>query len=1004
MFMFFDGTLIDSNADTSAISYTLGTTLEFGRHGNGNGDYNFTGKIDEVRISRIDRSSTWTATEYNNQKNPGSFISVGSEEVSPCGSSSAWNPCNWDYRKKITIQKTRVTGAQTDFPVLINLSSDTDLATYAQDDGDDILFTSSDGLTQIPHEIESFSGSTGALTAWVKVPSVSSSADTDIYLYFGNSVTSSQQDPADVWDTNFKAVWHLKEDPSGTAPQMKDSTSSALHGTTTGGMTSGDQVAGRVGGSLDFDGLGDPNGDSVRAPDYDILNAITISAWINWDGARTDDGIVSKRVDNEVLGNWALRMDETTVGLLEWMVWDGVDSSQKLRSVSTIGTGSWKYVVLTFDDPNNTAKIYINGALDNSETSFSKGLANTPQQIAIGWSGQGGQYFDGRIDEVRLSNSIRSAQWIATEFANQNSPGTFYTVGNRESSPCAPPVQDPTWWNCLWAYRKNITINYEKVPSTQANFPVLVNLSSDNDLKYHARSDGHDIVFTDASVPPGTLSFERESYNPATGGLTAWVKVPEVRSLAPNTTIYMYYGYPSAPDMSHPTDTWDSSYRGVWHLDEAVTDESSAGIHYDSTSNANNGLQRNNSLVNGLVLGGQYFDKYREEWINVANSPTLNVTSQLTLEAWVKLGIPNNTQPVGKILSRTDGCCAGWNFGYERNSTAGKLHLYNEIWNTSGNNHQFRYYGVFDQETWTHLVVTWQTGGSIIEYVNGAAARSMDAGPTIIKNTSSVLRIAAEGSSTSPFEWFLNGTIDEARISNTVRPPDWILAEYNNMKDPPRFYTISSEASHSCGGTSGPYYVQSRSASYTSVSQAQITLPFSTTAGDLLVLSLVAPQSVTVSSVIDSRNGNAYNLALAPTNVGAWGRLSTYYVSNSLGGGPITATVTLTGTATTLNVSFLEYSGVAMASPVDQTSAGSSSGTAMDSGSKTITQAPSLIYGFGAGDHPCHGTSPYVDRETANARCAVDQTVPGTGTYNVIATQDAPGGAWALQMVAFKGA
>src|SRR5690606_34119219 len=38
--------------------------------------------------------------------------------------------------------------------------------------------------------------------------------------------------------------------------------------------------------------------------------------------------------------------------------------------------------------------------------------------------------FDGTLDEVRLSKSIRSDAWIAAEYANQNAPGTFVLVGD----------------------------------------------------------------------------------------------------------------------------------------------------------------------------------------------------------------------------------------------------------------------------------------------------------------------------------------------------------------------------------------------------------------------------------------------------------------------------------------------------------------------------------------------------------------------------------------------
>jgi hypothetical protein len=43
-------------------------------------DYYFDGTIDEARISNVARSAAWISTCYNNQYNPSSFCTVGSEE------------------------------------------------------------------------------------------------------------------------------------------------------------------------------------------------------------------------------------------------------------------------------------------------------------------------------------------------------------------------------------------------------------------------------------------------------------------------------------------------------------------------------------------------------------------------------------------------------------------------------------------------------------------------------------------------------------------------------------------------------------------------------------------------------------------------------------------------------------------------------------------------------------------------------------------------------------
>ena len=144
-------------------------------------------------------------------------------------SSSNWYNTSWAYRKQITFtsDSAKIPSTQSYFPVLIELS-DSDLAADAQDDGDDILFTSSDGTTQLDHEIEEFDGSTGELVAWVEVPSLSTG--TMLHMYYGNATCGSQQNPTGVWDSNFKGVWHLKETTGGT-DAIRDSTSNDNDGT-----------------------------------------------------------------------------------------------------------------------------------------------------------------------------------------------------------------------------------------------------------------------------------------------------------------------------------------------------------------------------------------------------------------------------------------------------------------------------------------------------------------------------------------------------------------------------------------------------------------------------------------------------------------------------------------------------------------------------------------------------------------------------------------------------
>jgi hypothetical protein len=124
------------------------------------------------------------------------------------------------YRTKITIDHTQVPNTdQTDFPVLIKRTETgwktiTNGGHVGKDNGGDIYFTLSDGTTKLDHEIESYSSSTGELIAWVKIPTLSSSVNTDIYAYYGDRTAPDQWNIPGTWDDGgnnyFKGVWHFE--------------------------------------------------------------------------------------------------------------------------------------------------------------------------------------------------------------------------------------------------------------------------------------------------------------------------------------------------------------------------------------------------------------------------------------------------------------------------------------------------------------------------------------------------------------------------------------------------------------------------------------------------------------------------------------------------------------------------------------------------------------------------------------------------------------------------
>jgi prepilin-type N-terminal cleavage/methylation domain-containing protein len=93
------------------------------------------------------------------------------------------------YKEQITISSAA--GAPANYPVklIINASNvGTTPFSHIRSDFADLRFTDSDGTTQIPYWIESFTAGTTA-TVWVQVPSISSGAT--IYMYYGTQTSST---------------------------------------------------------------------------------------------------------------------------------------------------------------------------------------------------------------------------------------------------------------------------------------------------------------------------------------------------------------------------------------------------------------------------------------------------------------------------------------------------------------------------------------------------------------------------------------------------------------------------------------------------------------------------------------------------------------------------------------------------------------------------------------------------------------------------------------------
>jgi hypothetical protein len=94
---------------------------------------------------------------------------------------------------------------------------------------------------------------------------------------------------------------------------------------------------------------------------------------------------------------------------------------------SYLPLNSWVSVAAT--RTGSTYQLYDGGNPDNAAAMSDSGYANAGV-YKLGAAYTGSNSFGGKMDEVRISNIVRSADWIATGYNNQSSPGTFVTVGS----------------------------------------------------------------------------------------------------------------------------------------------------------------------------------------------------------------------------------------------------------------------------------------------------------------------------------------------------------------------------------------------------------------------------------------------------------------------------------------------------------------------------------------------------------------------------------------------
>lgn len=335
------------------------------------------------------------------------------------------------FQKPITVKNGMVAGDVTGFPMWIAIANDPDLIAHAGDDHADVYFTDNTGA-QVPFEITAWSRASGVLQAWVRAPHITpaaANAANVYYLRFGGPPPAKTYTGADVFDNGFAAVWHL----DAAAATVADATG---HANGTVGGTPPGATTGQLGGALVW---------ASSSTQITFANPITgggsstITAWVNQQtiaATQYANTIVVLGMPMPHQSRWFYSSyggggNGVAAGLY------GDDDTTN----TVISTGMWHKLdwVVDVTAGGASSTLYVDGQVVSTKNfamkpnTASGGIIGNASAAYLPTSSTQTMSFNGSLDELRLSSVVRSPQWLATEYANQKSPGSFYTVGTAQA-------------------------------------------------------------------------------------------------------------------------------------------------------------------------------------------------------------------------------------------------------------------------------------------------------------------------------------------------------------------------------------------------------------------------------------------------------------------------------------------------------------------------------------------------------------------------------------------
>jgi len=272
----------------------------------------------------------------------------------------------------------------------------------ARPDLDDLRFTAANGKTLLPYWIENDS------KAWVKVPTLTGSADTNIYYYYGNKNAATASSDTNTFVrvvNNLVLGWNFNE---GSGTVIYDRSANSNNGGVQPGATFATDRRGNASSAINVDGASG----YVSAASSGSLNPssqITMEAWVNISPGSTQySTILGKSYDNT--SGWDFRVTSATNTTTTDITFRVNGNAVGSPPVLTLNNGTWYYLVATYD--GSKTLVYENSVLSGTYN-HTGSINSTISSFAVGKESAHTWYSAATVDDVHIYNRALTAAEVS---------------------------------------------------------------------------------------------------------------------------------------------------------------------------------------------------------------------------------------------------------------------------------------------------------------------------------------------------------------------------------------------------------------------------------------------------------------------------------------------------------------------------------------------------------------------------------------------------------------